>query len=138
MARRFDPVAYLKLFRFPLVFTAMADSITGYLVSFGGYEFPSKAFLTMGLLAVASGGLYAFGMGLNDIADRNRGKELAPTRVLPSGRLSLTAAIVACLGMLITSAVALYFAEYGRGPLKQRFVLWGLVVAFIVIYDFLV
>jgi hypothetical protein len=58
--------------------------------------------------------------------------------VLPSGRLSLKAAIIACVVVLIVSALALYFAEYGRGTLKQRFVLWGLVVVFIVVYDCLV
>ncbi|MBI3856353.1 MAG: UbiA family prenyltransferase [Planctomycetes bacterium] len=138
MARRFDVVACLKLFRFPLVFTAIADSVTGYLVSFSGKEFRFDAWMTLGLLAIASGGLYAFGMALNDIADRKRDQEVAPNRVLPSGRLSLRAALIASFGVLAASAAALYFADYGHGSRPQRFVFWGLVVAGIVTYDCLI
>ena len=54
MARRFDLFAYLKLFRYPFVFTAIADSATGYLICTGLNEING---LTMGLLAVASAGL---------------------------------------------------------------------------------
>src|SRR5439155_720032 len=79
-----DLVAYLKLFRFPLVFTAIADSAAGYLAASFQLEIG-----TLTLLAVSSAGLYFFGMALNDIADRERDKQLAPGRVLPSGRLSL-------------------------------------------------
>lgn len=133
--RRLDVVGYLKLFRFPLVFTAMADSATGYFLSFKGYEFSLQAFRTLGLLALTSAGLYSFGMALNDIADRTRDREIAPGRVLPSGRISPPSAMAAALAALMVSAAALWFADYGSGPRIQRFMFWGLVVAGIATYD---
>ena len=77
-------VSYLKLFRFPLVFTAIADSAAGYLVACGGRPDP----LVLALLAVASSGLYMFGMAGNDLADAERDRALHPERVLPSGRIT--------------------------------------------------
>ncbi|HXX95082.1 MAG TPA: hypothetical protein VEN81_15760, partial [Planctomycetota bacterium] len=74
-------IAFLKLFRFPLVFTAIADSAAGYLV-----VGRSADLFILALLAVTSAGLYCFGMAMNDIADRDRDREIAPNRVLPSGR----------------------------------------------------
>jgi 4-hydroxybenzoate polyprenyltransferase len=130
MARRFDLVAYLKLFRFPLVFTAIADSAAGYLICTGVREIHAP---TMALLAAASAGLYFFGMALNDIADRDRDKQLAPTRVLPSGRLSLKAAVAAAALVLGGSLMAV-IAIPGT-PIVQRLVVWGAVVVFIAAYN---
>ncbi|HVE41258.1 MAG TPA: UbiA family prenyltransferase [Planctomycetota bacterium] len=130
--KRFDLVAYLKLFRFPLVFTAIADSATGYLLA---RSRPEHAWHFLAL-AVASAGLYCFGMALNDIADRDRDKAIAPGRVLPSGRLTLRSAVVAAGGCLGVSLGALVLLN--ETPLPQRFLLWGLVVAGIVVYDMLV
>jgi 4-hydroxybenzoate polyprenyltransferase len=130
MAGRLDPVAFLKLFRFPLVFTAIADSAAGYLICTGIREIHAP---TMALLAAASAGLYFFGMGLNDIADRNRDKQLAPTRMLPSGRLSLKAA-VAAVALVLGGSLAAVFAIPGT-PIVQRLVVWGAVVFFICAYN---
>ena len=112
----------------------MSDSAAGYAMAIGGPYVP-ETWLTLGLLATTSAGLYAFGMSLNDIADRKRDLDLAPTRVLPSGRLSLTQAVIACLIALAISAAALFFADQGDGPRWQRFILWGLTVSAIVAYD---
>lgn len=129
MARRFDLVAYLKLFRFPLVFTAMADSATGYLI-----ENPSSLQpLTMVLLALCSAGLYFFGMALNDIADRERDKDLAPNRVIPSGRLTLRGARVAAFTALGVSLAAVLLIL--DKPILQRVVTWAIVVFFIAAYN---
>ena len=73
---RFDVLAYLRLFRFPLIFTAIADSATGYLLRTSWRGDPDP--LTLLLLAVSSAGLYCFGMAMNDIADRHRDREIAP------------------------------------------------------------
>jgi 4-hydroxybenzoate polyprenyltransferase len=127
--KRFDPVAYLKLFRFPLVFTAIADSAAGYLLATKDDLRAS----TFALLTVASAGLYFFGMALNDIADRERDKVLAPTRVLPSGRLTLRAAVFAAVLAVIGSLVAILAT--GGTPVGERFLLWILVVVSIVAYD---
>jgi len=130
MSRRFDPVAILKLFRFPLVFTAIADSVTGRLLLSSDL---AGAGPTLGWLAVASAGLYFFGMSLNDIADRDRDREIAPGRMLPSGRLSLGGARLACFGALAISLVALSLIR--ESPLPQRLAAWALVVLFIFAYN---
>jgi 4-hydroxybenzoate polyprenyltransferase len=130
MARRFDLVAYLKLFRFPLVFTAVADSVTGRLLVSSNL---GTAWPTLGLLALASAGLYFFGMSLNDIADRNRDKEIAPGRVLPSGRLSLGGARAASFIALGLSLVSISLIR--ESPLPQRLATWSLAVTFICAYN---
>ncbi|HLY08706.1 MAG TPA: hypothetical protein VKW04_05275 [Planctomycetota bacterium] len=125
-----DAVAILKLFRFPLVFTAIADSVTGRLLMSGDLR---SAEPTLGLLALASAGLYFFGMSLNDIADRNRDKEIAPGRMLPSGRLSLVAARAACGSALALSLAAICLIR--ESPLPQRLACWALVVVSISAYN---
>ena len=75
---------YFKLTRFPLVFTAMADSAVG------------AALVGVNLLTcvrvipavAASACLYAAGMVMNDICDLERDRALHSERPLPSGRIS--------------------------------------------------
>jgi hypothetical protein len=95
-------IAYLKLFRLPFVLTAVADSAAGYLIARRGEAVEPR---TLGLLALASAGLYAFGMAMNDVADRHRDKVLAPGRPLPSGRITLAGAVRAA-GLAATAACA--------------------------------
>jgi 4-hydroxybenzoate polyprenyltransferase len=125
-------MAYLKLFRFPLVFTALADSLAGALLALGGR--PPHPLLLLGL-AAASGGLYCFGMAMNDVADRERDRQIAPGRVLPSGRVSLANALLACLGVL---AVSLAGVVAIPGPLLPPLAAWGAVLVLILGYDFAV
>src|SRR5688572_28796918 len=121
---------YLKLFRFPLVFTAIADSAAGYLIATP----PSiLAPLVMILLAVCSGGLYFFGMALNDIADRDKDKVNAPNRVLPSGRLTLQSAKRAAGAALGVSLAAILLVM--ETQIFQRIAAWSLVVLCIVAYN---
>jgi 4-hydroxybenzoate polyprenyltransferase len=120
----------LKLFRFPLVFTAIADSVTGYLFTVEGPADGRVVFC----LALASAGLYCFGMAMNDIADRERDKTLAPGRVLPSGKLSLGGAVAAALGALAVSLAMVILAP--GASLGGRLAAWGGMVAFILAYDF--
>ncbi len=81
-------VAFLKLTRFPLAFTAMADSAAGYLVAAEGRVDAVK----LALLAAASACLYACGMVLNDVADSARDRELHPERPIPSGQVAAASA----------------------------------------------
>jgi 4-hydroxybenzoate polyprenyltransferase len=129
MARGFDPVAVLKLFRFPLVFTAIADSAAGYVIATPTTIQP----LAMVLLAVCSTGLYFFGMALNDIADLERDKGIAPNRVLPSGRLTLKGAKIAAFIALGCSLAAILGIL--DTPFFQRIVVWALVVLSICAYN---
>lgn len=128
--RGFDLVAYLKLFRFPLVFTAIADSASGYLFAYAGFTI---SWTRLACLALTSAGLYFFGMSLNDIADFEKDKTGAPGKVLPSGRISLGAAKIACGGALAASLAGLIFLH--EAPLTQRLAVWGAAVFFICAYD---
>lgn len=123
-------VAVLKLFRFPLVFTAVADSAAGYLAARGGN--PPSA-LALALLAAASGGLYGFGMAMNDVADLERDRGLYPNRVLPSGRLSKRQGIAAALAALALSGGAI--AAVPDAP-WTRLGIWGGAAFLILTYDF--
>ena len=122
-------IATLKLFRFPLVFTAIADSAAGYLLRCPGAPDP----LVLACLAAASAGLYMFGMAMNDIADRERDRTLAPGRMLPSGRLTPAQAVSRSLAVILVSAAAV-IALPGRSlaPLA----VWGGTLLAILAYDF--
>ncbi len=123
-------IATLKLFRFPLVFTAIADSAAGYLLhNRGGRVDP----VVLACLAVASAGLYCFGMAMNDIADRERDRTLAPGRVLPSGRLTLGQAVSRSLAVILLSGAAIV-ALPGRSLLPLA--AWGGTLLAILAYDF--
>jgi len=129
--KRFDPVAYLKLFRFPLVFTAIADSSTAYLLTSDWNPDPQ----VLAFVAICSAGLYLFGMALNDIADLNRDREAAPTKVLPSGRISRSRALYAAFAALAISLSAIVGLGVTGFPVGQRLVFWVVAVVAIVCYD---
>jgi 4-hydroxybenzoate polyprenyltransferase len=119
---------YLKLFRFPFVFTAIADSVTGYFLTLRDEPRP----LTVGMLALSSSCLYFLGMALNDVGDRERDRVIHPDRVIPSGRVSVRGALIACGVLLVVSVGALVVIP---APGFQRFWFWGWLVAGIVLYD---
>lgn len=121
-------IAILKLFRFPLAFTAMADSAAGYLIARQGMGDP----LVLLLLAVGSGGLYGFGMAMNDVADLERDRQIHPQRVLPSGRITLRGAWIASLAVLALSAAAL--VSVPSAP-PTRLGLWGALAFLILVYN---
>jgi len=113
-------LAYLQLLRLPTVFTAMADILLGFVLThrylYGpllpgagqlepqvGWHEPRQF---VGLL-VSSCCLYLSGMVFNDLFDRKQDAAERPGRPIPSGRVSIKAAI--CLGatlMLIGFASA--------------------------------
>ncbi len=128
--RRFDIVAYLKLVRFPLVFTAIADSVAGYMLAMSDDRFFSP---TLWLLALASSGLYLFGMALNDIADVEKDRVSAPSKVLPSGRVSLKGAWTAASALLLGSLAAVLLMP--EPTLVPRLIIWGCLLLSIVAYD---
>lgn len=90
--------AWLELVRLPNLFTAMTDVLAGYwLVS-------DRLIVSWRLaaLCLASAGLYAYGIVLNDIADIEIDRRERPDRPLPSGRIAIQGA----LKLLISLAVA--------------------------------
>ncbi len=91
-------LAYFQLVRFPAVFTAMADIFLGYLIVHRSFE-PVFDFV---FLLLASSCLYLSGMVFNDVFDRRIDAQERPGRPIPSGRISLSAAIG--LGALLMAA----------------------------------
>src|SRR4051812_38070858 len=122
----FRLMALLQLTRAALAFTAIADAWTVLLL-----RMPGEAPREMGLLivemlvvAVASFGLYGFGMALNDLLDARRDRIFAPRRPIPSGRIQPRWAVVTALGLLMAALLAAAFMTplelYGKGVLTQR------------------
>ena len=78
--------AYLRLVRFPLAFTAVADGWAGYWIGL-----PADAAVDWGTLAALAGisaCFYMLGMALNDLADREQDRIHHPGRPIPSGRIT--------------------------------------------------
>ena len=84
-------LAWMQLVRLPTVFTALADILLGTQL-----VVPAEATTSpraLGLLLVASAGLYLAGMVFNDVFDRHRDAVERPGRPLPSGRITLSSAV---------------------------------------------
>ncbi|MDF1666709.1 MAG: UbiA family prenyltransferase [Planctomycetota bacterium] len=103
---------YLVISRAPLAFTALADGLLGLglaLASLENAEPIERVLFTALLVALSSSFAYLGGMVFNDIFDRERDKELNPKRPLPSGRMSLSQALIFGGGLILASS-ALAFA----------------------------
>jgi heme O synthase-like polyprenyltransferase len=103
--------------------TAACDSAACLLLALGAADLAAHAWTDWALLALTSVCIYLFGMGLNDWADRERDRMLAPDRALPSGALDPRAALAVVLA-LGAAALAL-----GGGPLGARGVVAGALAA---------
>lgn len=105
-------VSMMQLTRIALVFTAISNAWLVILFSRGvtsDHIAEPIARLPLGwALALSAGvaaGMYVFGMTLNDLLDARRDKLFAPNRPLPSGRLTVTTAIVLTVGSLLGSVI---------------------------------
>jgi hypothetical protein len=94
--------ACLELVRLPNVFTALADVTMGFL--FTHAAFGPRDGWALGLLLAASGCLYASGVALNDVFDREVDARERPERPIPSGRVSVAAAKRLGWGLLVIGA----------------------------------
>jgi 4-hydroxybenzoate polyprenyltransferase len=103
--------AGLELVRIANVFTAVADVVAGYLLVMGAAARPGE----MALLAMASAALYGGGCALNDYRDRLRDVRQRPGRPLPSGRLSLSAAVILASALLTAGPALAWLAAPGAG-----------------------
>jgi 4-hydroxybenzoate polyprenyltransferase len=99
-----DYRGYLELVRPANVATALADVLAGYAVA--GFGNPGG----LGWLLLSTTCLYAGGVVLNDVFDRDIDRTERPERPIPSGRVSVTAAAGLGLGLLglgvITASLA--------------------------------
>ena len=117
-------LAYLRLCRFPLVFTALADIFVGFLLAHASLQ-PLSEFLA---LLTASAGLYLGGMVLNDVFDRAQDAQERPNRPIPSGQITLRRAMLfGCLLMLAGLAFA-FLA--GRSSFLVAWILVGAIFAY--------
>jgi 4-hydroxybenzoate polyprenyltransferase len=108
----FRLLALLQLTRAALAFTAIADAWTVLLLRSANEPPPQNLGLIiveMLVIAVASFGLYAFGMALNDLLDARRDRVFAPRRPIPSGRIQPRWAVVTALTLLMGALAASAF-----------------------------
>ena len=78
-------LAYVRLFRLPNVFTAIADVLMGYLFVRPSLDPPQYS----ALLLLGSALMYTAGMVLNDVFDIEVDRVERPERPLPSGRIAV-------------------------------------------------
>lgn len=93
-------LGYLQLMRLPNIFTAMADVAMGFLFVTATVT-PSDGRI-LALLMAASILLYAGGVVLNDVLDRELDTVERPNRPLPSGRVTLNGAVTFCMILLLS------------------------------------
>jgi 4-hydroxybenzoate polyprenyltransferase len=122
--------AYLELVRLPNVFTALADVTMGFL--FTHEAFGPRDGWVLGLLLAASGMLYAAGVTLNDVFDREVDARERPGRPIPSGRVSLAAAKRLGWGFLETGAAMAWLAAVVAGVRRPAVV--GLLLAGMIVF----
>jgi 4-hydroxybenzoate polyprenyltransferase len=108
-------LAYAQLVRLPNVFTALADIGLGALASGALVE----RWPMVGLLLLSSACLYCGGMVWNDVFDREEDRKERPFRPLPSGRVSLRAAIVVGVGLLTSGLACAALAGWWGPPLRD-------------------
>jgi 4-hydroxybenzoate polyprenyltransferase len=114
--------ALLQLVRPANVVTALADVLAGYAVAGGGRA-------GLGWLLVATACLYAGGIVLNDVFDREIDLAERPERPIPSGRIPWKAAAVAGALLLASGTV---FAALANAT---AFAVAVAIAAAVVLYD---
>jgi 4-hydroxybenzoate polyprenyltransferase len=101
-------LAWLRLFRLPNVFTAIADIGMGLVVA--RHElFPLGLTLS---LAAASACIYTAGMVLNDLFDLEIDRQERPFRPLPSGQISVGVARSVGFALMVLGILLAAFAGY--------------------------
>lgn len=121
-------LTWLKLMRLPTVFTALSNILCGYLLThvLTVQQLPQQASLF--LLLLASAGLYLSGMVLNDVCDATLDARERPERPIPSGRISLRAALL--LGCLLMAGGLAAAALVGSGSLSIAVLLAVAIVTY--------
>lgn len=129
-------LSWLRLFRAPNVFTAIADVAMGFFVA-GRHLDPAGAWGLFVCLAAASALLYTAGMVLNDVFDYEVDNRERPFRPLPSGQISLPLARAIGLAMLAAGVALGALAGYAYpSPIRWRSGLVALLLAAcILLYD---
>lgn len=116
---------YLRLCRFPTVFTALADVAAGFLLTHAALE-PRSEFV---LLLAASACLYLSGMVFNDVFDVQQDSAERPTRPIPSGAISRKNATVFAV-ILMAAGIGFAFSADTRS-----LIIAGILALCILAYD---
>ncbi len=119
--------AWIQLVRPPNLFTVPGDPLAGFLLAQTLTANPvSLSHALIPMLAVTL--LYMAGLISNDWADRAEDARERPTRPIPSGRVTPTAA--ACAFLLLTAAGLLLSAFSGIPALLAALLLTGLILLY--------
>jgi 4-hydroxybenzoate polyprenyltransferase len=128
-------LAWLRLFRIPNVFTALADVLMGFALVQRSFE----PITPLACLLLASAFLYTAGMVLNDVFDVEQDTRERPQRPIPSGQISLGLARAVGFGLLVTGVVLGGVAGYLPGSpaaIPWRSAVMALAIAAsVVLYD---
>jgi len=100
-------LSYLRLCRFPTLFTALADICLGFLMSHAMLQ-PTAEFVW---LLGASAGLYLSGMVFNDVFDVKQDTQERPQRPIPSGAVPLPNAIAFGTGLMLAGIACAFLAS---------------------------
>ncbi len=93
---------YILLVRLPNIFTTPSNILAGYFSLVGSHNIN---FLHVSLLVVSSALLYTYGIILNDYFDIGTDRKERPSRPLPSGRISIRAALILAIVALVIANV---------------------------------
>lgn len=104
--------AYLELIRPANIVTAFADILAGYAVAVGMVTLeqgvPGGSWEGLGWLLLSTFGLYGGGVVFNDVFDASIDAKERPERAIPSGRVSLTGAVLTGGLLLIWGSYAAF------------------------------
>lgn len=130
------PREWLRLVRVPFAPTAACDAVACALLARGpGLSTGAipLAFPEAGLLGATAVLVYAAGMLGNDLADRDRDRNLHPDRPLASGRIDVRTASIALLVLVLGAGATAWFG----GLPRESAVAVALALAFSALYDVL-
>lgn len=119
---------YLRLMRLPTVFTALSNILCGYFLTHSISVREVFGEVPLGLLLLASAGLYLGGMVLNDVCDAGLDALERPERPIPSGQVSRTAAVA--LTVLLMSGGLMAAAQVSRQSLQIGMLLTIMIAAY--------
>lgn len=127
-------MAYLKLFRIPNLFTALADVLMGFLVVHQTWT-PAGPLVC---LLIASACIYTAGMVLNDVYDLEVDRVERPQRPLPAGDISLAHArrlgyLMLVIGVLAATATR-FWPDSSSMPWRSGLVALLLAIC-VLLYD---
>lgn len=132
-------LAFAQLLRLPNVFTAFADIAMTACVGVAARPAlpPGSYWLSMILIALASGSLYLAGMVWNDIFDLVEDTRARPFRPLPSGRITRRTAILLATVLLVLGLVLAALAGMPGATAwnSKPFLLALGIAALVLLYD---